>query len=72
MKKAQHGGKRERAGRKPKPEGQKPKISITLSREAIASLDRIATHLSLSRSEVVERIARGDEEIMGLLSERAE
>ena len=52
------GGFRENAGRKPNPEGQKPKISVTLSKEAIASLDATATALRISRSELVERYAR--------------
>ena len=52
------GGFRENAGRKKKPEGQKPKISVTLTKEAITYLDAEATRLGISRSELVERYAR--------------
>lgn len=52
------GGFRENAGRKRKPEGQKPKISVTLSKEAIASLDQSASARGISRSELVEQYAR--------------
>lgn len=47
------------------------KANLTLSPEAIATLDRIATALQISRSELVERLARaGDERIVELLNEK--
>lgn len=64
MKKVQHGGKRDGSGRKKSSEGQKPKISVTLSKEVIANLDTAATQLNVSRSEFVERVARGDREAL--------
>lgn len=49
------------------------KANLTLSPEAIASLDRIATHLGITRSGLVERLARaGDERIMEVLEESEE
>ncbi len=39
------------------------RVNMTLTPEAIASLDRIATLRGFSRSELIERIAR-DEEIL--------
>ena len=52
-----------------KPTGKR--VNVFLTERAIASLDRIAKPLGISRSELMERIARaGDEAIMGLLSDR--
>ena len=46
----------------------KERCNFTLTPTAIASLDRIATALGISRSELVERIARaGDEAIMAIV-----
>ncbi len=47
---------------------QKKPCNLSLTQTAIATLDRIATHLKISRSELVERIARGDAEAIVLLT----
>lgn len=47
------------------------RVNMSLTPEAIASLDRIATALGISRSELVERIARaGDDRIVDLLRDK--
>lgn len=49
------------------------RVNMSLTPDAIASLDRIATTLGISRSELVERIARaGDEAIMELVRGKEE
>jgi hypothetical protein len=51
----------------------KSNVKMTLTPTAVATLDRIATALSVSRSELTERIARaGDEAIMKLLREKTQ
>ena len=51
----------------------KMRVNMTLTEDAIASLDRIATTLGVSRSELVERLARvGDERIMEVLGKGEE
>lgn len=46
----------------------KKKTQFTLTPTAIAYLDTSATALGISRSELVERIARGDTAAMKLLA----
>ncbi len=48
----------------------KKKTQLILTPTAIASLDHFATQLNISRSEFVERIARGDEEALALLTSK--
>lgn len=63
-----HGGFRENAGRKRKLEGQKPKISVTLSKEEIEALDALVKVTGFNRSQLVGRIARLPQtEIMKLI-----
>lgn len=49
-------------------EEAKQRCNLTLTPTAIASLDTFATQLNISRSEFVERIARGDGEAIALLT----
>lgn len=64
-----------RKGKKPKGgeplfyEEKKTQVSMQLTPTAIANLNSFATQLNISRSEFVERIARGDEEAIALLKE---
>ena len=52
-------------------EEKKEKVTMRITPTAIASLDRIATALDISRSELVERLARtGDEVIIGVLKKQ--
>jgi hypothetical protein len=46
----------------------KERCNLSLTPTAITALDRIAQKLLISRSEVVERAARGDGEILALLA----
>lgn len=51
----------------------KRRVQLVITPTAIASLDRIATTFGISRSELVERLARaGDEAIMEILGEGKE
>lgn len=45
-------------------EENKEKVTIRITPIAIASLDLAADKLNISRSELVERLARGDEEVL--------
>lgn len=61
-------GKPRRGEPRTEHEETKTRINMTLTPTAIASLDRIAAELEISRSELVERLARvEDAAIMELL-----
>ncbi|HEY9598394.1 MAG TPA: ribbon-helix-helix protein, CopG family [Cyanophyceae cyanobacterium] len=47
----------------------KEKVTVRITPTAIASLDSLATQLNISRSEFVERLARGDGEAIALLTQ---
>lgn len=49
-------------------EERKEKVTLRITPTAIASLDAFATQLNISRSEFVERLARGDGEAIALLT----
>lgn len=44
------------------------RVNMSLTPEAIANLDAFANQLNISRSEFVERLARGDGEAIALLT----
>lgn len=46
----------------------KQRCNLSLTPTAIASLNSLATQLNISRSEFVERLARGDGEAIALLT----
>lgn len=54
MKESQRGGNRKGAGRKKKLEGQKPKVSMTLSKEVLDNFDTAANALDISRSRLID------------------
>lgn len=47
----------------------KTPVQLRLTPTAIASLDAFATQLNISRSEFVEKLARGDGEAIALLTQ---
>lgn len=47
----------------------KQRCNLSLTPTAIANLDAFATQLNISRSEFVERLARGDGEAIALLTQ---
>ena len=49
---------------------QKERCNFSLTPTAIDSLNKIAAQFDISRSELVERIARGDEEILEAMKKK--